>query len=240
MEILNRIIKNHTPYVGKIKLKVSTKIPNYNEYIFNKIHFSFGTLKLFSIIKPDKDEDGWILKSETKPLIEKYTSCLIGDSWEKDEKFLKGYRKTYFLYRKNSGYICDLDTGWWIFKNGYKMHEEYPQFIALKYTDKEFQSCLLFKDDIKIYLNLGDKIFEETYKPSKSFHDKKNWKIWVRKFKKDLERSDPKKRASLKKEGLKKYLPLQQRGRRSIKNEEDCVECAKKIGIYLSDRKNKI
>jgi hypothetical protein len=239
MSVINYIIENKTPYVGKLKLKLE-KNYDYQDTkkgVLNKVHFNFGFIKLVSRLVPNIDKDGWILKENSIQLIEKYTNCLVGKKNVSDNFFPNGYRNSYFLYIKNGGYVCDLEHGWWMYQNGIQIYHEFPQCMGLKFVDKKFESCYIFCGGQKMFIGIGDKVFEPNYRPSKIFHDPKKWKIWHRKYKKDFMRVDNKGRVILKKEGMSNYLPLQERGRYVIKNQESAIDSAKKILIYLSEKR---
>ena len=73
MGIINLFVKNQTPYLGKLKLKFE-KNPNYENTkngILNKVHINFGFVKVTTRLIPNLDDDGWKLKEDSIPLIEK-------------------------------------------------------------------------------------------------------------------------------------------------------------------------
>ena len=240
MGIINLFVKNETPYLGKLKLKFE-KNPNYENTkngILNKVHINFGFVKFTTRLIPNLDEDGWKLKEDSIPLIEKYTSCLVGKKWVNDDSFSSGYRSSYYLYIKNSGYVCDLEKGWWMYKNNIKIFEKYPQCVGLKYDGKNFKSCYVFCYEKSFFLEIGDKIFEQNYKPSKIFHDKTKWKKWFGDYKKDFKNSNKERKIQIKKVGMKNYIPIQERGRYPIKDMDDAIKSVENILIYLSNRKD--
>ena len=72
------MIKNTTPYIGKIKFKFE-KYPEYTgKSKLNKIHLNLGFTKLVSRITPVKTTAGWVINPECKYFIEKYTIGKIG------------------------------------------------------------------------------------------------------------------------------------------------------------------
>jgi hypothetical protein len=58
------MIKNTTPYIGKIRLKFE-KFPEYTgKSKLNKIHLDLGFTKLVSRITPLQNLDGWLINPE--------------------------------------------------------------------------------------------------------------------------------------------------------------------------------
>ena len=56
------MIKNTTPYIGKIRLKFE-KYPEYTgKSKLNKIHLDLGFTKLVSRITPIRTTAGWVIK----------------------------------------------------------------------------------------------------------------------------------------------------------------------------------
>lgn len=71
------MVKNTTPYLGKIRLKFE-KYPEYTgKDKLNKVHLDLGFTKLVSRITPYIDTSGWLINPECKFLIEKYTGGII-------------------------------------------------------------------------------------------------------------------------------------------------------------------
>ena len=67
------MIKNTTPYIGKISLKLE-KYPEYSgKSKLNKIHLDLGFTKLVSRITPRRDLAGWIVNPECVHKINNYT-----------------------------------------------------------------------------------------------------------------------------------------------------------------------
>jgi len=231
MRIIERFVKNNTPYLGKLVLRIE-KEPDYENTkkgVLNEIHLNFGIFKLVTRLIPNIVNDGWELNPNTVPLIEKYTSCNVEETWITDNNIESNYRRGYILTKKNKGYVCDLKKGWWFYKNGIKISEEFPNCVGFKYENKEFKGYYLFLKDFELFIGIGDKIFEKDYRPSKSFHDPKKWKIWYGKYKKDLKKVNKETKKRLKKEGIIEYLPIQERGRYIIKNKEDAFIAVKNI-----------
>ena len=68
------MIKNTTPYIGKIRLKFE-KYPEYTgKSKLNKIHLDLGFTKLVSRMTPLQNLDGWLINPESIYLIQKYNS----------------------------------------------------------------------------------------------------------------------------------------------------------------------
>jgi hypothetical protein len=73
------MIKNTTPYIGKIRLKFE-KYPEYTgKSKLNKIHLDLGFTKLVSRITPLQNLEGWLINPESIYLINKYLHCHLLD-----------------------------------------------------------------------------------------------------------------------------------------------------------------
>ena len=87
------MIKNETPYIGKIKLKFE-KFPHYSgsqSGMLNKIHLDLGFTKLVSRMYPNQVMEGGPSNIDPKKieLIEKYTGGIIGThKWGDNDEFV--------------------------------------------------------------------------------------------------------------------------------------------------------
>ena len=71
------LIKNQTPYLGKIRLKFE-RFPHYSgQTKLNKIHLDLGFTKLVSRIIPERDLEGWVVNPECIKQIESCTGLKV-------------------------------------------------------------------------------------------------------------------------------------------------------------------
>ena len=109
------MIKNNTPYIGKIKLKFE-KYPEYTGGSFlNKVHLNLGFTKLVSRIYPTRTKsDGFKVDPYKVELINKFTGGKIsahtfGDEWGEPNILLNSFSS------QSGVYIGDITQGWWYF-----------------------------------------------------------------------------------------------------------------------------
>jgi hypothetical protein len=240
--MLNYFIKNETPYLGKLKLKLE-KYPHYSggdSGKLNKIHLNLGFTKLVSRMIPRKTLTGWEIDPVAIELINKYTDGKITDhEWD------HGSLVNSFMTSGGSQYIGDINEGWWYFKNGMTVCPEYPRGVALKWrtavNDKTLVSghngllgyygythrggCLFSK---------GDRLFDESYKPIAQDYEQEEWQKWQAQYEKLLSEGDDFDRKWLEEDGISSVIPFNKRGLYEIVNWEQARLAAHNLSKYLS------
>ena len=178
------MIKNTTPYIGKIRLKFE-KYPEYTgKDKLNKIHLDLGFTKLVSRITPYRDTSGWLINPECKYLIDRHTGGVISNHafgntiQEKREQQLPNS----FL-AKDGSYVGDIERGWWYYKNKMKVCEQYPHGVAERYDDEgnligyhgyTHRGGQTFK--------IGDRLFDASYTPKEEDYEEWEWAGWKLKY----------------------------------------------------------
>jgi hypothetical protein len=236
MRILERFIKNNTPYLGRLVLRIE-KEPEYNDIkkgYLNNIHLNLKFFKIVTRLIPNIKNESLELKDDTIVLIEKYTRCNLVKVIRLSDESETGRFFGYNLVYDKKHYWGDLDFGWWMMKNLIIVSEEEPKNVAFQYKDKKIIAVFIKVRDKTLFLKIGDKIFEEDYRPSPTFHETKEWKEWFNRYKLDYKRADDEKKFKMKGDGLVNYAPIQKRGRINIETKEDLLKSAKKIVKYLS------
>ena len=236
MRIIERFVKNYTPYVGKLVLKFE-KNSDYNSIsqgYLNKIHLSFFSWKLSSRLIPNIVEKSLELKTDIIVFIEKYTNCVLHRYIKKTDEVDGGYIFSYNLLYDKQHYWGDLDFGWWMVKNQIIVSNELPQNVAFRYKDRKIIGSLIKVRDKKIFLDIGDRIFDEKYQPSSVDFEKKEWEVWAKKYKEDFISANNEDKIKIRKEGIKRYLPIQKMGRFEIKTKEDLLLSSKNIAKFIS------
>jgi hypothetical protein len=239
------MIKNETPYIGKIKLKFE-KFPHYSgsqSGMLNKIHLNLGFTKLVSRIHPRQTMEGGPSNIDPKKieLIEKYTGGVIGThKWgDNDEYVLENSFLT-----KDGQYIGDIKTAWWYFQNGMTVCEDYPHGVSIVWnTAKSDKTLVSGQDGIKGYygythrggslFKIGDRLFEEDYTPVVGDYDKKEFDKYYKKFKKGLSNADDFGKKWIYDDGIKSVMPFNLRGKEVIKNWEQAKQAATNMSKYL-------
>ena len=253
------MIKNKTPYLGKIKLKFE-KYPYYTgsgSGILNKVHLNLGFTKLVSRMYPNQVMDGQSnVDPEKVKLIEKYTGGVIGThKWGSGDDELS--LEDSFL-TKEGEYIGDIKTAWWYYQNTFYVCREYPHGVALKLKSYEPTIRLTnsIRDEYENFVTeqiendnivgcygythrggslfkIGDRIFEETYNPVAEDYDEKEFNKWWKKYTKSYKKADSFNKEWIYSDGIKSVMPFNRRGKRNITNFKESLEAAINMSKYL-------
>jgi hypothetical protein len=253
------LIKNQTPYKGKIFLKFE-KNPHYTssggEGMLNKIHLNLGFTKLVSRMVPTRDLKGYIIDQEKVDLINKFTWGKIGDHRNDRGDF----NLTNSFLAQDGSYIGDVKEGWKYYKNKLIVCREYPHGVAIKL--KTYAPDNMMKNSIKDpYENyvteqmendnvagyygythrggqtfkIGDRLFQEDYIPQKEDYTKEEWTRFERKFQKSLDNAeDDLERKWMRESGISYVIPFKMRGPKVIETWEEARQSAVNMSKYLS------
>jgi hypothetical protein len=241
MKILNYLIKNETPYLGKIKLKIE-KYPNYTGGScgkLNKIHFDLGFTKIVSRLIPNKTLTGWEIDQNKIYLINRYTDGQIAT----EQLGELGLPNSFVS--KTGKYIGDINTAWWYFNNGMTVCDEYPHGVALKWKTAISDKTLMSGHDglLGYYgythrggclFSIGDRIFDKKYKPIAEDYGREEWQEWQQEFDKKLKEADTFDRKWLEEDGISGIIPFRKRGSAKIVNWEQARQAAINLSAYLS------
>ena len=226
------MIKNTTPYIGKIKLKFE-KFPEYTgKSKLNKIHLDLGFTKLVSRITPIRTSAGWVINPECIHKIKTYTGGVIGSHYfgDKNEHTLPNSFLT-----KNEEYIGDIERGWWYYKNNMKVCEKYPHGVAERYDDEgnligyhgyTHRGGTTFK--------IGDRLFDASYKPKEEDYEEWEWIGWEYKYLELYGKSDALDKKWMRESGIAYVMPYTKRGRKIIENMVECLQAAINMSKELS------
>lgn len=239
--MLKYLIQNETPYLGKFKLKFE-KYPHYtggNSGKLNKIHIDLGFTKLVSRIIPKQTMEGWLVDPAKIELINKFTDGRIEMSGFDD------YALPNSFVSSKGVYIGDINTGWWYFKNGMTVCDEYPHGVALKWKTANSDKTLMSGHDglLGYYgythrggslFSKGDRVFDETYKPIADDYDTEEWNEWQAQYQKRLDEADAFDRKWLEEDGIGSVIPFRKRGSIEILTWEQARQAAINLSKYLS------
>jgi len=230
------MIKNTTPYIGKIRLKFE-KYPEYTgKDKLNKIHLDLGFTKLVSRITPYRDTSGWLINPECKYLINRHTGGVINNHafgntiQEKREQQLPNS----FL-AKDGSYVGDIERGWWYYKNKMKVCNKYPHGVAECYDDKgniigyhgyTHRGGQTFK--------IGDRLFDASYKPKEEDYEEWEWYGWEYKYLDLYGKSDALDKKWMRESGISYVIPYKKRGKKIIENMDECLQAAINMSKDLS------
>ena len=232
------MIKNTTPYIGKIRLKFE-KFPEYTgKSKLNKIHLDLGFTKLVSRIAPHKDLDGWLINPESKYLIEKHTGGKIGSHsfGDKNEHTLPNSFLT-----KDGQYIGDIERGWWYYKNNMMVCEDYPHGVATiieyndMYPDQQFIAGYYgYTHRGGQTFKLGDRLFDANYKPKEEDYEEWEWAGWKQKYDKSYSEGDDFDKKWMEESGISYVIPYTKRGSKVIETWEEALQAAINMSKELS------
>ena len=230
------MIKNTTPYIGKIKFKFE-KYPEYTgKSKLNKIHLNLGFTKLVSRITPYRDTSGWLINPQSKYLIDRHTGGMISNYsfgntiQEKTEQRLPNSFLT-----KDGDYVGDIERGWWYYKNKMKVCDKYPHGVAECYDDEgnligyhgyTHRGGQTFK--------IGDRLFDGNYKPQKEDYEEWEWTGWEYKYLELYGKSDALDKKWMRESGISYVIPYKKRGKKVIKNWDEALQAAINMSKDLS------
>jgi len=256
------IIKNQTPYKGRIFLKFE-KHPHYTSGgkggMLNKVHLDLGITKLVSRMVPDRDLEGYIIDQEKVDLINKFTWGKIGTlhvGGDKTEEFTL----TNSFLDQDGSYIGDIKEGWKYYKNNFIVCREYPHGVAIKLKtyvpDNRMKNPIrdpyenyvteqIENDNVVGYygythrggqlFKIGDRLFQEDYIPQKEDYTKEEWVKFERKFQKSLDNAeDDLERKWMEESGISYVIPFKMRGPKIIENWNEAMQSAINMSKYLS------
>lgn len=242
------MIKNNTPYLGKLKLKFE-KNPHYSgSSRLNKVHLDLGFTKLTSRIHSSatKEGFGFTPNPEKTALIKRYTGGVIGT-----HSFEGGTLENSFLSR-NGEYIGDLETAWWYYKNNMVVCDDYPHGVAIKLKadnyftkyERYFHVEDLSSTDIEGYygythrgsnlFKLNDRLFDADYQPMEDDYEDWQWWGWVDAYKDVLLKADEFDTVWLMHGGIATVIPYNMRGQKVIENWEEAKQAAINLSKDLS------
>lgn len=235
-----KIIKNQTPYIGKLRLKFE-RYPHYTRGgdtdLLNKIHLNLGFTKLVSRMFPFQTlRGGDSIDPKKVELINKHTGGVITDYI-----FNNGQHqlKNSFMDLKKEVYIGDIRRAWWYYKNNMVVDDKHPLGVAHKLNKNLKDRLLCTPQDVEgIYgyshrggqlFKIGDKIFESFWTPNEQdlFDLQKYYVKHLDKYDKDYANH-----MSMN-EWATRYIPFKLRGSRVIKDWDDAKEAAINFSKYI-------
>lgn len=251
--IWNILIKNTTPYKGKIKVKFE-KSPYYTSSSkgnLNKVHMDFGFTKLVSRIVPFQISDGLIVDSKKIEIIEKYTGGKIGSHVVNKGTSHEFTLPNSFL-TSDGKYIGDIQRGWWYYTWNLVVCEDYPHGVAIKvnpdlfkgnhnpidsYSASYIEGYYGYTHRGGALFEIGDRLFESGYVPVESDYPDWQWSDWKMKYeeamKKAKKENDEFEIRCLAEDGIRSFVPFKLRGQKEIKNLEEALQAAINLSEYL-------
>jgi hypothetical protein len=188
---------------------------------------------------PRRTKNGWEVDPVAIGLINRYTDGKIEDhNWD------NGSLPNSFI--SNAGdYIGDINQGWWYFRKGMTVCADYPRGVALKWRTANNDETLLSGHNglLGYYgythrggclFSIGDRVFDEKYKPKAQDYAESEWKEWQAKYDKKLSEADDFDRKWLEEDGIGSVIPFSKRGKIEIITWEQARQAAINLSKYLS------
>lgn len=232
------MIKNTTPYIGKIKLKFK-KDPYYSysyKSKLNKIHLNLGFTKLVSRVTPVRTSAGWVINPQCKYLIDRHTNGKIDSHYFGDTPDLKReqHLPNSFL-TKDDRYVGDIERGWWYYKNNMKVCEKYHHGVAEVYNDdNELIGYHGYTHRGGQTFKIGDTLFDADYRPKEEDYEEWEWAGWENRYLKLYDEGDDLDKRWMIGSGIAYVMPYNKRGRKVIENMEECLQAAINMSKELS------
>lgn len=254
------LVKNNTPYNGKIKLKFE-RFPYYSgNSMLNKVHINLGFTKLVSRMHPNKSFEGWEVNKEKLAKICMYTGGTIKTHqwWEvrgpngvfksnrkpNIEKDIVYHGKLENSFMYGDTYLGDIKTGWWYYKNRLMVCSSEPFGVAIKMKKRFWDGNGDPINDIEgIYgfshrggsiFKIGDRLFEADYVPHVKDYTKEQWEKWHKQYRKKLYNADTFDKKWLTEDGVRAFIPYNMRGSKTIETWNDAILAAKNLSQHLS------
>lgn len=220
------MIKNNTPYLGKLKFKFE-KYPEYTDgTVLNKIHLNLGFTKLVSRVSTETPDPTKV------ELINRHTGGRISTYKLKDSNELIPDS----FVTLNGDYIGDIRVGWWYYLNNMAVCPDQPLGVAEIWGDSEIIGYYGYSHRGGCAFKIGDRLFDPNFVPMEKHYLPKQWNGWVEQLEADLKQEDLDDwiRKDIEDDGVARYIPFNLKGRAVIKNMKQAKQAAINISNYLS------
>lgn len=148
------IVKNRTPYVGKIRLRFLSKNGIVTNGIYNSTVINFGLFRLVSVMKPynSADNRGPMVDDSKILLINLNTGLTVRDFMTKDEGMIYNA-----VLNQQGELIGDIEDGWWYYTNGLRCIPNTDHRVA--WSPKTLEWVGYTHRGVQAFA-YGDKLFE--------------------------------------------------------------------------------
>lgn len=213
------MIKNQTPYHGKIRLKFE-KHPHYSSSgnLLNKVHLNLGFTKLVSRIY--SDGNGFTPRAEALEAIRNLTGLTV-----EDHTFGPNNEHTLpnSCMHPDGAYVGDLERGYWYFKVGMCAKKGTHPHTAWKKSTKQW---IGYSHRAAAPFGKGDKLFDPSWVPGDD--ELLQYEQYFTKHLDELPEG-----ANLN-EWAVDHIPFKMRGAKVIKTYEEAQQAAANFAKYVS------
>lgn len=236
------LIKNQTPYIGKIFLTFE-KYPEYSgRTVLNKVHVNLGFTKLVSRMKPNMTPNGrgWDVDPKKIFAINSRTGLTVRD-YRVDDKLSESEGTIYNACLNQDGILVgDIEDGWDYFKNG---------LVSVPGTNPRVAWCedtfswIGFSHRAAQSFTIGDKLFEPDWTPTDDELNEyqKYYVKYLNEFEEEYsewENSDSPHKVPESEMTLNawaaQFIPFTLHGRVTIETKEQALEAATNFATYVS------
>ena len=225
------MIKNNTPYLGKLKFKFE-KYPEYTDgTVLNKIHLNLGFTKLVSRVSTGTPDPTKV------ELINRHTGGRIATYKIKDYTEPDGGLLPNSFVTLNGDYIGDIRVGWWYYLNNMAVCVDQPLGVAEIWGDTEIIGYYGYSHRGGCAFKIGDRLFKADYKPMAKHYEPWQWAGWEQEYEQDLANAEKDEDTwwaeDIKQDGIGRYIPFNMEGKHEIKTLKQAKEAAFNLSNYL-------
>lgn len=229
------MIKNNTPYKGRLKFKFE-KYPHYtDETVLNKVHLDLGFTKLVSRISSAEVDPAKV------ELINRYTGGRIASYKLNDYPGPDGGILPNSFVTLRGDYVGDIRVGWWYYLNDMTICEDYPAGVAEIWEDDEIVAYYGYSHRGGASFKIGDRLFKADYTPMAKHYEPWQWAGWELQYENDLQAATEEAKETgntwwaedIKKDGIGRYIPFNMKGKHEIKTLAEAKQAAINISEYL-------
>ena len=158
------LIKNQTPYIGKIRLKFESDPEYRGDTILNNIHWNLGFTKLVSRMRPNRTINrGWEVDDQKILLINENTGLTVIDHQASDLEPKEDYIIYNACLNPDGLFVGDIEDGWNYYKLGLVSKAGTHPSVAFSEDD---QCWVGFGYRAAQSFQIGDKLFDPTWIPT--------------------------------------------------------------------------
>ncbi len=141
----------------------------------------------------------------------------------------------------NGTYIGSIDEARWYIKNCMMVDEDYPHGVAAVIIEDTYGTENPVIEGMYGYTHrggslfkIGDRLFDDKYKPVKEDYPEEQWNEYERKFNESYEAGDELDKKWMDEDGIACVIPFKLRGSKLIETMEEAFEAAKNMSKHLS------
>ena len=138
-------------------------------------------------------------------------------------------------------YIGNMDNARWYVKNQMMADENHPHGVAAVITPETYGTDNPVIEGMYGYTHrggnmfkIGDRLFDEKYKPKKEDYNEEQWGEWEKRFNELYETEDELGKKWMDGDGISYVMPFKLRGSKLIETMEEAFLAAKNMSSYLS------